>query len=355
MRRRPAPSRRNRPSPSSLGPHGQVQSEGRLHHRLGDRSSVLAHDLATRSTETPLRGHSASLAPARRISGSVTAAPTPEVTVRRRQDLRVPNLEENRGESAPRSGELRERICIRCREERSDTAAAGSARSPHRRVGILPLNGAGSRDSRRVLPTRFCMPERSTNNLEAKLKISLRFRGSRSARSRSVISRQRITHRQVRRFWGVTSWPGSRDVLPQFRSIPCRPARHQTSCQWPTVRNLSGSTWQAPSTQGFAGLPPSGDPVPRQSSGKQVANKGIQSAVSARQSMPTSAACRQFPVPQEGGPRSAQAEASLAMARSRTHGECPRLLGQGGGTREEPAKERNARRTDRTAKVPQAR
>lgn len=132
IRRRPAPSRRNRSSPSNLGPHGQCQSRGQLHHRLGDRSPVLAHDLATRLAETPLHGHAASLAPARRISGSVTAAPTPEVTVRRCQDLCVPNLEENRGESVPRSGELSERICIRCREERSDTAAAGSARPPWR-------------------------------------------------------------------------------------------------------------------------------------------------------------------------------------------------------------------------------
>lgn len=74
--------------------------------------------------------------PARRIAGSVPAAPTRDRTVKRRRGLRVPNFGENRQEFVLRFGELHEDGCL---QRRPAASAVDSVQLPEGRQGTAPV------------------------------------------------------------------------------------------------------------------------------------------------------------------------------------------------------------------------
>lgn len=156
----------------------------------------------------------------------------------------------------PQEPELRpDRLPESCSATRGP--AMSLAQLQARRAGTLPdpaagdgshgwvragsRQGSGKRGT--FMGTGLPVPDGGRDHASLKPEVLPRFRGSRNARNRSVNSLQRFAHRHVRHFLSATSWPGSRGAVPQFRSVPCRPARHRlASCQWANVRILPGAT-----------------------------------------------------------------------------------------------------------------
>ena len=92
-------------------------------------------DPAACSGKTFPHGHATSRTPARRIPGSVPAAPTRDRTVGRCRGLRAPNLGENREEFELGFGGVREDGCL---QRRPAAPAVFSIKLPTGRPGTVP-------------------------------------------------------------------------------------------------------------------------------------------------------------------------------------------------------------------------